>query len=532
MEKPDKAEKRKLYKQWWFITSAVAILILLALGGYALYYAQQPKFSDVSIELGVKEVPLSAFLTEYAKEEKAAFVTDMQTFDYMRTGDFPIELSYGGKRHETVTLSIRDTVAPVAEFQDILRYTDYVPEAKDFVLSVEDYSPVEISFVHEPVISGYSDQQVEILLKDASGNETRGQCTLSLTWMRDEFALELGTPITKEDILLNPQLDGELVSQELIDQINAYGIGEYEVVTACDGIERAMKLVVQDTTGPELTLRDVTIYIDEKTDKNAFIVSAEDISGKVDTTLKTELSFGKKGTQTVTIAAKDIYGNLTEKTAKLNIIEDTEGPEFTGLGTLSVKKHSSPDYQSGVRAIDAKEGEVSFSVSADAVDTSKAGTYYATYTAKDSRGNTTTKKRKVEVAHDAEDTQELIRQMAAQCGNDPQSIRNFVRSRIKYNSNWGGDDPVWYGFTNNKGNCYVHALCFQAILREKGISTQLIWVTDKSHYWNLVYVGGGWKHMDTTPSSLHGRYILMNDAQRLETLSGRVWDTSAWPACE
>ena len=146
-----------------------------------------------------------------------------------------------------------------------------------------------------------------------------------------------------------------------------------------------------------------------------------------------------------------------------------------------------------------------------------------------------TAKRKVVVEHDKEDTNALVKSIAAGLGSDPEALRNYVRSRISYNTNWGGDDPVWYGFTNRVGNCYVHALCLQALFNEKGIQSQLIWVTDHSHYWLLVNIGGAWKHIDPTPSSLHGRYSLMNDAQRYETLvsngRNRDWDRSLWPAC-
>ena len=87
-------------------------------------------------------------------------------------------------------------------------------------------------------------------------------------------------------------------------------------------------------------------------------------------------------------------------------------------------------------------------------------------------------------------------------------------------------------FTNRKGNCYVHALCLQRLMTEHGYRTKLIWVTDKSHYWNLIKLNGTWKHIDATPGVRHTKYSLMNDAQRLETLQGREWDTSKWPACE
>ena len=80
------------------------------------------------------------------------------------------------------------------------------------------------------------------------------------------------------------------------------------------------------------------------------------------------------------------------------------------------------------------------------------------------------------------------------------------------------------------GNCYVHALCFQALLREKGYETMLIWTTDKTHYWNLVKINGSWKHMDSTPDRNHRKISIMNDEQRLSTLSGRTWDRSAFPS--
>jgi hypothetical protein len=72
-------------------------------------------------------------------------------------------------------------------------------------------------------------------------------------------------------------------------------------------------------------------------------------------------------------------------------------------------------------------------------------------------------------------------------------------------------------------------LVFQALLREKGIETQLIWVTDQSHYWNMVKINGEWKHMDSTPGRLHERYSIMTDETRYETLSGRNLDREAWP---
>ena len=91
---------------------------------------------------------------------------------------------------------------------------------------------------------------------------------------------------------------------------------------------------------------------------------------------------------------------------------------------------------------------------------------------------------------------------------------------------------MWFGFTNKKGNCYVHALCLQVLLEAKGYETNLIWVTDKSHYWLQVKLDVGWRHIDATPGVRHTKYSLMDDEQRYECLQGRDWDRSQWPPCE
>ena len=66
-----------------------------------------------------------------------------------------------------------------------------------------------------------------------------------------------------------------------------------------------INIKIQDTLPPELELRDVSIYDDEKVDKSKFIVSAKDVSGKVETTLLTDINYKNIGTQVVTIQAKD-----------------------------------------------------------------------------------------------------------------------------------------------------------------------------------------------------------------------------------
>jgi hypothetical protein len=429
--------------------------------------------------------------------------------------------------------------------------------------------------------------------------------------MRAALTVELGSTVSKGDILMNPEKDADLVNQEQLDALKTAAVGTYPIsATTADGQTAECTVTVVDTTPPALKVNDLVVYEGEPVTLNDLLAEATDLAGEVTTRLVTQLDTAKAGTFTATVEAEDINGNVTSANAVVTVVKDTDPPTFSGLKKLSVDKDKKPNYTSGVTATDAKDGKVAFeyddsqvdlskpgtytvtytaqdkagnkatqqrklTVLADTqapkfsglkeisanknqkpdytagvtakdnwdgnveftyddskVDLSKAGTYYVTYTAKDKAGNVANSRRKVVVNHDQEDTNALVKDIAAGLSSDPEAIRDYVRNSIKYSSDWGKPDPVWFGFKNKKGNCYVHALCLQALLEAKGYETKLIWVTDKSHYWNLIKLNGTWKHIDATPGVRHTKYSLMNDAQRLETLQGREWDTSKWPACE
>lgn len=529
-------------KHVWNTKKGRVVTILLALcciaailwGGYAFRLYQQPKFQDVTIELGTSSLGIDQFTTAYATLSKCRFASDVSAIDIGKVGSYPITLSHGGKE-ETVFLHIQDTIAPTVEFIPCLeKPSGYLPDAMDFVSSFSDYSEVTAHFAQEPILTeDYGDVTVQVVVEDACGNRTESTCILRTLWLRDALLWELGKEITKADILLNPEKDSNLVDQSELDAINQAGIGQYTIISSTAAKTVECRILVQDTLGPALQLKDVHIYPGDHAALRDFVISCEDPSGVAELILLTELYFETIGHQTVKIQATDSLGNVTLGEATLIVSTDMEAPVFTGLEELSVEKYGTPDYFTGVIAEDAIDGKCEVTCDYSNVDVNTAGTYYITYTAIDKSGNTATARRKVIVEHDAEDTAALVAEIAEQLENDPEKIRNYVRRMIAYNSNWGGDDPVWYGFKNRVGNCYVHALCLDALLQYYGYETHIIWVEDKSHYWVLIYLEGiGWRHIDATPADVHSIFSLMTDEQRLETLWGRTWDTSKWPAAE
>lgn len=513
---------------------AVIPVILLGMltGAFGLWYISQPKFQDVTIELGSSLPPVEQFLTKYADPEKVTMVTAQKDMDLTKAGQQTIVFAYG-KKNYTVILTIEDTVAPVAKFRDVITAIDRLPEAEEFVEEIEDKAVTTATFVKAPELpETYGQVRVEIQVTDASGNSVVGQCNLRYAWMYEQVTLELGQPLEKSHLLLKPEKDGDLIDQALLDEINASPVGTYTISSTSMDQTCTCTVTLQDTTAPTLELQPVHIDIGESASLNSFIKKVEDASGEVETKLLTTLNTQEEGTQKVTVEAKDINGNVTTAETTLKVSLDSKPPVFSGVKEITLEKNAEFDFSAGVSATDARDGAVEFTVNAGNVDLSKAGTYYVTYTAKDSLGNTATVRRKVTVKHNQQDVQDLVNSIAANLSSDPEAIRDYVRNNISYSSSWGGDDPVWYGFTNKTGNCYVHNVCLQRLLAAKGYETQMIWVTDKSHYWLIVKIGGVWKHIDATPGSMHSKYSLMNDAQRLDSLGGRDWDHSQWPACE
>ncbi|MGE5455811.1 MAG: immunoglobulin-like domain-containing protein [Ignavibacteriales bacterium] len=522
----DNVKIKKLTRNILIVMTISSIVVV----GYFFYIAMRPKFKDLTIELGTDKVSLSNFLTSDACKDHAKVITDLTKVDFSKVSETNIKLSHKGKV-ETVKLKIVDTKAPVVEFQNISRYSGYKVNADDFIVDKKDSSEMNITATQIKDTTEYKDYVVEVTVKDKYGNKTTKKCTLTITWLKPIVYVELGSKFSKEMIIENMEKDADKVSQAEIEKVNTMIMGEYIINATYDNKKYKSKVVVQDTTPPQLELQNLKSYPDNELTKDNFIKYVGDASGEVITTMKQTIDYAKIGDQEVKIEAVDKNGNKIEKTATLTIISDTTGPILSGLSDLYVAKYATINYNYGVTAVDDNDGSCTFAVDASKVNTSAAGTYYATYTTQDSKGNISTAKRKVVVNHDQADTDYKFNVFynTYLAGKDVLGMAVFIRDNIKYNYSWGGDDPVWYGLTNNAGNCYVRALIFQKALTKAGITNRLISVTDYTHYWNLVYIGGVWRHYDTTPTTQLLGPATDDQKYASSGMAGRNWNRAAYP---
>ena len=515
--------------------AALLVLLLVFLG--VSQTEEKTVFQDLTVELGQMEtVGIWGFLEDDSARSDVAFISDVTKIDLGAVGTTPITMRHGDELH-TVYLTVQDTTAPEVQFLKECTLSpgqEVLPE--HFVTSVSDASDVYVKFLLPPVESDtYTDQKVEIAVWDDYGNTTAGFAIIHYDWMRESIQLELGDTLTHGDVLIDPQKDAQLIPQEKLDEINAAGVGRYTIEAVSGESHRTCTVTVADTKPPVLELQPVTIYPYQTCSMEDFVVSRSDASGDVKLELLSKLPFGQEGDHSVQILATDKNGLQTTGQTQLRIHSDITPPWIYGLGDITLTMGDElPNLETGVRATDSTDGNVSVSYDASGVNLTSAGIYFVVYTASDHTGNVRTSNRRVRVLPNYADTAKLVEDIAkGLTKTDPESLRDFVRDNIAYvsASEWGGDDPVAYGFTKWRGNCKVHAMCLQALLEYFGYENEVINLLPQynPHYWNLVKIDGVWYHIDSTPAVSHQRYSLMNNEQRLATLKGRRWDTSLWP---
>ena len=524
---PPKKVKRKLKKSVFHIL----LVGLLCFSCLIICLCLKPKFKNVTIELGTKAVTLNNFLVSQKDAGDAKLITDLTKLDFSKPVKYEIKLSYKGKV-KTVKLKIVDTTAPVVTFQDVIKRDVSEVNPEDFILEKSDLSELTVTTDDLSNFKSFQDYVIKVTVTDASGNKTSQKCILTLAWLKPLVELELGAPFSKQDVIVNMEKDAAQLVDSEIAKVDAKKAGEYLISANYDGKEYTSQIIVRDTIAPKLELKSVTIFVDKKIkDVKDFVKSVSDASDDITLTLKTNIDYTKMGSQDIVIEAVDASGNKTEKQTTLTIKKDNNGPVFSGIKELKVDKNVTIDYLKGVSAVDAKDGVRDITVDVKSVNLKVAGTYYAVYSAVDKENNQTTVKRKIIVNHDADDTEKKFDEFFKKylAGKSALEMTTIIRSKITYSHNAGGKDPIWFALNNLNGDCYVHALMLKKAFDKAGINNVLIYVTNKTHYWNLVELDGKWRHYDSTPGSHIKGPATDTEKYNSSGLGGRNWDRSAFP---
>ena len=315
-----------------------------------------------------------------------------------------------------------------------------------------------------------------------------------------------------------------------MSEIDFNQVGDHEVLLEIDGETYASTLRVVDTVPPRLEGQDVESFLQVPGKPEDFVAWAEDAT-ELAFSFRQEPDLSLAGTQEVEIVARDSGGNETAAWASLTLREDTEAPVIHGAVDLDYFLGESISYRKNVTVTDNCQEGVVLEVDTTSVDLNKEGVYPITYTARDIAGNQssatvnlTVRARmysEEEMYAYADAVLEEIIEPDMSLRDKAWAIYSYVLGNVAYiNHTEKGDwiRAAYEGLVDKKGDCYAYACAAKALLTRAGIPNLDIRriPTSFEHYWNLVDVGEGWYHFDTTPRPDHPTIFLWTDAELME----------------
>lgn len=211
--------------------------------------------------------------------------------------------------------------------------------------------------------------------------------------------------------------------------------------------------------------------------------------------------------------------------------EDTIPPVIEGVRDREIMAGDTIAYRDGIIVSDNMTENPVLTIEADQVNLKKAGTYQVMYRATDDALNETVQMMHVTVLDRGVDLEEMdamadeILEKILTKDMDPMTklrkIYDWVRQNMGYCAQPAKDDwmkGAYEGLKNRTGDCYIYFAVTKELLTRAGIENRDIAKVkeNSNHYWNLVNIGDGWYHFDTTPRNSKGEFFMLTNEQILE----------------
>ncbi len=512
---PKKKKRRRLKRKRRrsLAPVGIAFFMILCIAGGTTVYAQheQRVYTRCETEAGTK---ITA--EDFLKDPKYSAEIVSGSIDTSKLGEQRVKIKSGIFTYDC-TLTVYDTIAPQASAKNRMSAPGEKLGPEDFAENIKDATKVTAAFVSEPDFSKKGVQKVKVLLTDEGGNETALESELIISPIIESITIEAGGDVPQEkDFYVSGKSESDSIKLvKGLDKVNSRVPGEYPVEFKVGDMTVTSNVIVEDTTAPVLVLKNIHSAYGVLPAAKDFVDKATDM-----TALTYKYAEGcepvvQDGEQEVTVIATDAAGNSTQKSAKLTMVEDSEPPVIEGTSDLFAIAGKTVSYRSNVFVTDNVDEDLDFQVITDGVDLNTPGEYKVTYVAEDSAGNRAEKTVKLtvkEMNYTFDDVNQLAQKVAGSiispAMTDQQKLRaiyNWIRSNISFNND--ADKSSWLqaayqGLTYHEGDCYVFASVSKALLTCAGIQNrdiQMIPQGDYRHYWNLVNIGEGWYHFDTTP---------------------------------
>lgn len=448
---------------------------------------------------------------------------------------------------------VPDTTAPVVVTKRVVVIYGTKVTPMDFIESITEESECIVQYAGAtaaPDVESYGLRNVELVVTDAAGNETKATAVLNVLNVVAELELHLGTEFpAAEELLVIPGSEISYVTDiRLIDVTQA---GEYGIEVMVDGDPATVITKISDRKAPVVVTKDAQTWLNKKLTVQDFI---KEITDDTETSILfyEEPKWDVEGEQTVRLIVSDAAANMTTVEAKLTVKRDTKAPTLN-VTDIDVEVGGTVAYKKAVNYYDDidTKNEMKLTIERSSVDLYTVGTYEVTYSVTDCSGNTTTVIGKVNVMENApkwadeeaihEKADAILADIITEGMTDRQkakAIYSWLKRNIGYISHSEKGNYMrgaYEGLFKKQGDCFVYAASAKELLTRAGLQNIDIVkaTTNPSHYWNLVWVEDGWYHFDATPRKDKSEFFLLTDAE-LEAYSSthkntHIFDRSLYP---
>ena len=523
------------------IIAVICVLCMILAGAGGWLYVDGLAYKICRVEAGVA-VEASDFMKN--AEGDAAFTEDSELFEISKPGEYNVKVKSGLFSHRC-TLIIEDTIAPQAKAAPVRIEIGDTCEAESFVSDIADATQVQVSYETEPDFGKVGSQSVQVVLTDLGQNRTVVESELFITQVIDSVTIEAGDSAPGLDRFVIAAQESKFVTD--VSRFDYAKVGDHKVLLKVDGETYTSILHITDTIPPKVAVHDIEGYAMLPRKAEDFVTKVEDVT-EVVMAFREEPDLKRIGTQELELVVTDGGGNETVKTVRLTLHQDTEAPVIHGAADLRAFIGASVSYKKNVTVTDNCTEGLSLTVDTSGVNTSAEGVYPVTYTARDAAGNTTSATVTLSVVprvYDINEVNAIADSVIAgiitpDMGERDKitAIYNYIKNHVTYiNSSEKGNyvRSAYEGLVDGKGDCYVFASTSKVLLTRAGITNMDIAKipTQTMHYWNLVFVDGGWYHFDTTPRKDRPVILMWTDAQLMD-FSARhnnchEYDHSAYP---
>lgn len=506
------------------IIMLLSLVALVVVAGLAYFETKPMVANAVTIEAGASSIDVEEFMLE--KDKSGSFITDIASLNLCAPGNYEVQIKVNRKIH-TSNLEIVDTIAPNGEPIEVTALMNEKLEASDFVYNIVDATDVEVSFVSEPDTSTPGEKEVKIALEDTGSNIKIIESKLIILDVKSSVQVEAGgvLDVKPEDFVENDNISVYILSDLSVLDVTQPIVHSIQIEV--DGRVLNSNIDVVDTTPPSATPVNKETWKGDAVSPADFVSDISDISAYT-VSFANKPNFDVVGSQEITIVIEDVYHNRTELSSMLTIKEDTEPPVFYGIKDITVFEGYPVSYRKGVRVEDNRDEEVDFQIDTSKVNLNKAGTYKATYTAKDSAGNKVTESSNI-IVQTFEVTEEMLYAKVDTILVDitkegmtkreiAYEIYKWIKNHVGYTGSSDKSDwmkEAYRGIENGLGDCFTYYAVAEAFLTRAEIDNMKVTRVGgrTQHFWNLIDCGDGWYHFDTCPNKDKMAAFMLTDAE-------------------